>query len=206
MSYYRYQYHRPAPVHPGFADRYPTQRQRKNVIESIVKPGVPENCTFCFWIICIFIDILCRLKKNTMFQCSISCSFMFCKLTTFGSHMEVSWNGGTPSHHPISNDGIKSLKKNNPASLGHSDGHGNPYTHDGSVCKPFFWSHLPSIYPSFVTAFGYHTYGSVMGYEATGWWFGTFFYFPIYWVANHPNWLSYFSEGWLNHQPGHVST
>ena len=21
------------------------------------------------------------------------------------------------------------------------------------------------------------------------------FYFPIYWVANHPNWLSYFSEG-----------
>ena len=22
-----------------------------------------------------------------------------------------------------------------------------------------------------------------------------FFYFPIYWVANHPNWLSYFSEG-----------
>ena len=27
------------------------------------------------------------------------------------------------------------------------------------------------------------------------------FYFRIYWVANHPNWLSYFSEGWLNHQP-----
>ena len=22
-----------------------------------------------------------------------------------------------------------------------------------------------------------------------------------YWVANHPNWLSYFSEGWSNHQP-----
>ena len=29
----------------------------------------------------------------------------------------------------------------------------------------------------------------------SGWWFGTFFYFPIYWVSNHPNWLSYFSEG-----------
>ena len=28
------------------------------------------------------------------------------------------------------------------------------------------------------------------------------FYFPIYWVYNHPNWLSYFSEGWPNHQPG----
>ena len=27
------------------------------------------------------------------------------------------------------------------------------------------------------------------------------FYFPIDWVANHPNWLSYFSEGWPNHQP-----
>ena len=27
------------------------------------------------------------------------------------------------------------------------------------------------------------------------------FYFCIYWVANHPNWLSYFSEGWPNHQP-----
>ena len=27
------------------------------------------------------------------------------------------------------------------------------------------------------------------------------FYFPIYWVANHPNWLSYFSEGWPNQQP-----
>ena len=26
-------------------------------------------------------------------------------------------------------------------------------------------------------------------------------YFPIYWVSNHPNWLSYFSEGWPNHQP-----
>ena len=25
-------------------------------------------------------------------------------------------------------------------------------------------------------------------------------YFPIYWVSNHPNWRSYFSEGWPNHQ------
>ena len=30
------------------------------------------------------------------------------------------------------------------------------------------------------------------------------FYFPIYWVANHPNWLSYFSEGWPNHQPAWI--
>ena len=27
------------------------------------------------------------------------------------------------------------------------------------------------------------------------------FYFLIYWVSNHPKWLSYFSEGWPNHQP-----
>ena len=40
--------------------------------------------------------------------------------------------------------------------------------------------------------------------KLSGWWFGTFFIFPyidIYWVANHPNWLSCFSEGWPNHQP-----
>ena len=34
----------------------------------------------------------------------------------------------------------------------------------------------------------------------TGWWFGTFFIFP-YIGNNHLNWLSYFSEGWPNHQP-----
>jgi hypothetical protein len=28
----------------------------------------------------------------------------------------------------------------------------------------------------------------------SGWWFGTFFIFPYIW-NNHPNWLSYFSEG-----------
>ena len=33
----------------------------------------------------------------------------------------------------------------------------------------------------------------------SGWWFGTFFY--PYIGNNHPNWLSYFSEGWPNHQP-----
>ena len=39
----------------------------------------------------------------------------------------------------------------------------------------------------------------------TGWWWlVAIFHFPIYWVANHPNWLSYFSEGWPNHQPARV--
>ena len=35
----------------------------------------------------------------------------------------------------------------------------------------------------------------------SGWWFGCHFYFSIYWECHHPNWLSYFSEGWPNHQP-----
>ena len=30
-----------------------------------------------------------------------------------------------------------------------------------------------------------------------------FLFSQKYWVANHPNWLSYFSEGWPNHQPGY---
>ena len=34
----------------------------------------------------------------------------------------------------------------------------------------------------------------------SGWWFGTFFIFP-YIGNHHPNWLSYFSEGYVNHQP-----
>ena len=34
----------------------------------------------------------------------------------------------------------------------------------------------------------------------TGWWFGTWYIFPSI-GKNNPNWLSYFSEGWLNHQP-----
>ena len=40
--------------------------------------------------------------------------------------------------------------------------------------------------------------------KVTGWWFGTFFIFP-YIGNNHPNWLSYFSEGWPNHQPGNFT-
>ena len=39
----------------------------------------------------------------------------------------------------------------------------------------------------------------------SGWWFQTFFIFP-YIGYNTPIWLSYFSEGWLNHQPVMVGT
>ena len=48
---------------------------------------------------------------------------------------------------------------------------------------------------------------SVIRQHCSGWWFGCHeFYFPIYWVPNHPNWLSYFSEGWPNHQPVFVNS
>ena len=36
-----------------------------------------------------------------------------------------------------------------------------------------------------------------------GWWFGISILFSQkYWECHHPNWRSYFSEGWPNHQPG----
>ena len=41
----------------------------------------------------------------------------------------------------------------------------------------------------------------------TGWWFGTFFMFPIYWECHHPNWPSpsfFRVVGW-NHQPEKIS-
>ena len=35
-----------------------------------------------------------------------------------------------------------------------------------------------------------------------GWWFGTCFpYIGNFIIPTYPNWLSYFSEGWVNHQP-----
>ena len=40
--------------------------------------------------------------------------------------------------------------------------------------------------------------------DMTGWWFGTWLLFLIYWECHHPNWLSSFSEGWLNHQPDDI--
>ena len=43
-------------------------------------------------------------------------------------------------------------------------------------------------------------FSGMIHHSSSGWWFGTFFIFP-YIGINHPNWLSYFSEGWPNHQP-----
>ena len=41
--------------------------------------------------------------------------------------------------------------------------------------------------------------------ETSGWWFGTWISFFHIFGNYDPNWLSYFSEGWLNHKPGHSS-
>ena len=40
------------------------------------------------------------------------------------------------------------------------------------------------------------------GTPIAGWWFGTWILFSQkYWESHHPNWRSYFSDGWPNHQP-----
>ena len=35
-------------------------------------------------------------------------------------------------------------------------------------------------------------------------WLPFFEFSHDYWVSNHPNWLSYFSKGWANHQPDQI--
>ena len=65
--------------------------------------------------------------------------------------------------------------------------------------SPGGWSYTQGflLFPQFNSTFTW-----VCPRKKHGWWFGChFWHFPIYWVANHPNWLSYFSEGWPNHQP-----
>ena len=58
------------------------------------------------------------------------------------------------------------------------------------------WHEVSNQYWSAATSF------EIPGECSSGWWFGCHFLdFPIYWESYHPNWLSYFSEGWPNHQP-----
>ena len=35
-------------------------------------------------------------------------------------------------------------------------------------------------------------------------WLPSILFSQKYWECHHPNWLSYFSEGWPNHQPGYI--
>ena len=69
-----------------------------------------------------------------------------------------------------------------------------------------------SLFPSFLvsssnllhncsTFFSSSNLSSCPQFYIPGWWFGTFFVFPYIGKYHHLNWLSYFSEGWLNHQP-----
>ena len=48
---------------------------------------------------------------------------------------------------------------------------------------------------------------SIPGIQLQNWlvvWLPWILFSQKYWVANHPNWRSYFSEGWPNHQPENV--
>ena len=41
-----------------------------------------------------------------------------------------------------------------------------------------------------------------LDHTTTGWWFGTWFIFSIYWEFHHPKWRTHiFQRGRLNHQP-----
>ena len=73
------------------------------------------------------------------------------------------------------------------------------WTHQYAVCRISFWIKNPYCRSSWKMKrlpSGKRT----QLWKIFGWWFGTFFIFP-YIGNNHPNWLSYFSEGWPNHQP-----
>ena len=51
----------------------------------------------------------------------------------------------------------------------------------------------------------FQTVSKAMKIYITGWWFGTFFYFFIYWECHHPNWRTHiFQRGRLNHQPDYI--
>ena len=81
-----------------------------------------------------------------------------------------------------------------------------------SLAKPVHWGteNMEILMAIFMQLHGYWIIYSNFGKflaiwrgsweTASGWWFGTFFFFP-YIGNNHPNWRSYFSEGWPNHQP-----
>ena len=71
----------------------------------------------------------------------------------------------------------------------------------GVSAGPGRWS-LASVGPKRVAAKEKRWEARNLQRSMAGWWFGCHFlaFSHEYWEC-HPNWLSYFSEGWLNHQP-----
>ena len=81
-------------------------------------------------------------------------------------------------------------------SVSHVDSGGQlPWFLHVSIGARALWLYVPDdMYVSRFLAIDLHWWLS-------GWWFGTCFIFPYIEDNHHPNWLSYFSEGWPNHQP-----
>ena len=102
------------------------------------------------------------------------------------------WLNLLPAHvHPVTAMSLGGLSHNYPWSQCFSD-------QSKSLNPDFAWSNSTagvsiSNRSSWLTA---HFWLK----SQSGWWLGTFFIF-LYIGNNHPNWLSYFSQGWLNHQP-----
>ena len=59
-----------------------------------------------------------------------------------------------------------------------------------------FWSNTLGSSPTYL--------GETQQFKVTGWWFGAFFIFHNILGIILPNWFSYFSEGQVYHQPGHI--
>ena len=112
----------------------------------------------------------------------------------------VSWNRGSPKSSIL--DWVFPWKK--PSSYG-----GTPMTHD-------YWNHQVGTWKDQVTksiaSDALHKTHDGPRVNLPRWspprngyhWLVVWniFYFPIYWVSNHPNWLSYFFQRGSNHQPG----
>ena len=91
---------------------------------------------------------------------------------------------------------------------------GTPGTHCNQLCTTFltkpavFEMNLSASLGDFCHAVSSSRDFPLLG-NLTGWWFGChqFFIFPLIlgW-CHHPDWLSYFSEGWTNHQPDMVTS
>ena len=99
---------------------------------------------------------------------------------------QVNWGSASHEFHPISPMFVEFplwLRSN----LGHLEGSAAAIAMNKCILVVM---HAMAVWSS-VTDFRMDSW---MAQASSGWWFGTFFIFP-YTGNNHPNWLSYFSEG-----------